>query len=94
MILRMWRKKVKSQKDLELIKALGQLGPANSWERKTARGMVIGPADAATRLEIVREAGELKLRDYIDWPGTQPTVRRAAQTRLARLEAARAANAK
>ena len=64
----------------------------NPWETgETHRwgGTIIRPAyaDVSSRLDRVREAGPQKLRAMIAWPGTQKTVRQAAQRRLRKLSA-------
>jgi hypothetical protein len=64
-------------------------GPAkmpNPWARPLMRFGSTEAIDAATRMEIVREASAERLRAMIDWPGTQMTVRRAAVSRLRKLQ--------
>jgi len=64
----------------------------NPWETgETFRwgGKVIRHAycDARSRLDRVREAGPETLLAMIAWPGTQKTVRLAAERRLRKLSA-------
>lgn len=68
--------------------AYSTASPTNPWMAQRRRSRLGSPVvyDSATRLEIVKEADAERLRAFITWPGTQPTVRAAAEHRLRKLE--------
>ena len=57
----------------------------NPWLVRHAYGTEVQYVDVGSRLGQVREANARKLKEMIEWPDTQKTVRLAAERRLRKI---------
>jgi hypothetical protein len=59
----------------------------NPWEKQISGGRTVMVCDAASRLSHLKHMTVAELRDVMDWPQTQQTVRAAAARQMAKLTA-------